>query len=377
MKGVSPVTHAGAVASCPYVWPLTPRRSLVQFIRTSFRNLGFVETQILQRFGVSECKPLVAPLGDFNPRELKVSPGLDALVHLFIGEQTVPTRRTEQALGARLFHALADVGLLAAESDECFATARIEPVQGLLVCSDRFGSRRFSPDHVLNVWNRSSIPFLRLIPNEPCGTFLELCCGAGAACLLAGRRSRVTLGVDINPRAIRFADFNRILNDVPNVSFECGDLFAPCGSRQFDRIAAHPPYVPLGAAMFDNGGEDGEDLSFTLVAQLPRHLSDRGTFYGYVLLSDRNGSPAERRVRNALGPEQDQFDVALVVDRELPIPATVLRTVHGRRQAAAVRLLQTCRDLGIHRILIGGLIINRTRGRTPETQRIGSRDALS
>lgn len=61
-----------------------------------------------------------------------------------------------------------------------------------------------------------------------------------------------------------------------------------------------------------NGGLDGEEISAPLIRALPQHLSNRGSFHGHLLLSDRRGAPAEFRVREMLGTDEQQFDVALL-----------------------------------------------------------------
>lgn len=66
---------------------------------------------------------------------------------------------------------------------------------------------------------------------EEAETILDLCCGSGiqgiAAAVLRGGNARVTC-VDINPRAVRFARFNALLNGLDETRFSAiiGDLYS-------------------------------------------------------------------------------------------------------------------------------------------------------
>lgn len=143
-------------------------------------------------------------------------------------------------------------------------------------------------------------------------TILDLCCGSGiqgiAAAVLREGKASVTC-VDINPRAVRFARFNALLNglDDDETSFRAivGDLYddldaslprtddtnvykvesvsgsdtkkrppstsykTTAGRLRFDLILANPPFVPVPPKMdtarrrydvYASGGASGEDV---------------------------------------------------------------------------------------------------------------------
>jgi len=91
------------------------------------------------------------------------------------------------------------------------------------------------------------------------------------------------------------------------------DLYGSLGS--FDRIVAHPPYVPALQPkwIFFSGGEDGEEITRRIVEGLPAHLNDRGVFLALTMGSDRSDAPFERRIREWLGERGGEFDIALIV----------------------------------------------------------------
>lgn len=85
-----------------------------------------------------------------------------------------------------------------------------------------------------------------MIPASPCERFLELCCGTGIAALLAARNgAKHAYAFDIAARSVPFAEFNRRLNGLESVTIREGDLYSPSAGERFDRIVAHPPYVPV------------------------------------------------------------------------------------------------------------------------------------
>jgi methylase of polypeptide subunit release factors len=179
-------------------------------------------------------------------------------------------------------------------------------------------------------------------------------------------------GADINPRAIRFAAFNQKLNGIEGASLYCGDLFEPVRSKVFDRIVAHPPYVPMLAdkVVFRDGGVDGERVSMEVIRQLPRHLADGGEFYGYLMLSNRVEAAAELRVREMLGVDGREFDVALLVDKEWPM-LTYLSDRAGSTRLSQdnERMIENCRKLGIRKFVVTALSIRSRRSSSPSTIR--------
>jgi carbamoyltransferase len=200
-----------------------------------------------------------------------------------------------------------------------------------------------------------------------------MCCGSAYVCLKAARNfAESVYGVDINPRAIRFAEFNKKLNGIENVTVYCGDLFAPIQSTLFDRIVAHPPYIPalVDSVTYKDGGVDGERVSIDLIRGLPRHLSDGGEFYAYLSLSDRLDAPAELRVREMLGADGQEFDVALlIVSEESPVSFLLRRADPNPFSEQNEQLKEACRKLTITKFITTVLTIRSRRGSSPSTFR--------
>src|SRR5207245_1035784 len=123
---------------------------------------------------------------------------------------------------------------------------------------------------------------LELAPCQPCDAFLDLCSGTAIAALVAAKSgARQAWAFDITGRSTHFAEFNRRLNGIANMTPATGDLYEPAGDLTFDRIVAHPPYVPVyrPQLIFDSGGHDGEQIVRRIIEGLPRYLRPGGRFY--------------------------------------------------------------------------------------------------
>ncbi|HSX42151.1 MAG TPA: methyltransferase domain-containing protein [Candidatus Saccharimonadales bacterium] len=73
---------------------------------------------------------------------------------------------------------------------------------------------------------------------------LDLCTGMGvialkAATLGAGH----VIGVDLNPEAVKNANFNKKKLGLKNIEFIEGDLFEPVKDKKFDVITINPPFT--------------------------------------------------------------------------------------------------------------------------------------
>jgi len=135
-----------------------------------------------------------------------------------------------------------------AQPERCYSPVALYPVDDLFIASDRWKTLDGSPiakDYVFPAIHPLTHDFLALLPHGPCERLLDLCSGTAIAALRASRcYARQSWAVDITERATRLGEFNRRLNDVRNATVLQGDLYKPLTGMRFDRIVAHPPYVP-------------------------------------------------------------------------------------------------------------------------------------
>jgi SAM-dependent methyltransferase len=267
---------------------------------------------------------------------------------------------------------LEEFGLLVAHGDERFCPLALYPTEGLFVVSDRTTD---TADTVYPALVENTRRFLDVLPRAKCGSFLDVCAGTGIAALIAARDfASQSFAFDIAERSVQFAEFNRRLNGLQNVTNGEGDLYTPADGRQFDCIVAHPPYVPVlkPKYIFHDGGDDGELIVKRIVEGLPAHLAPGGQFCMLALGSDRKEGPYEHRVRGWLGDAHREFDIALVT-RKLIEPADFVArsVVRGTADSSEVSQWRTLfEERGIDTLVYGVLLISRKAlGRAPFTVR--------
>ena len=218
----------------------------------------------------------------------------------------------------------------ASQTGTWVSTAMLYPVRGLYIASDR--TRNLATggpppdDFVYPALIANTGLFLSLIQSGPCAAFLDLCSGTGVAALDAARSgAREAWAFDLTERCAHYAEFNRRLNGLWNVTPGCGDLYEPGPGVTYDRIVAHPPYMPVYRPhmIFDSGGQDGEQIVRRIIEGLPEHLRPGGRFHALTMGTDRS-EPFEKRLRRWLGEAEGEFDVAFVVIYRVTEPLGLL-----------------------------------------------------
>ena len=126
----------------------------------------------------------------------------------------------------------------------------------------------------------------------PAPRVLDLCTGSGCIALAVAKAlpDADVYGTDVSMAALRFAKKNAEVNEIENVTFLQGSLFAPIqGDALFDLIVSNPPYIisadipglqreikdwePLEAL---DGGTDGLHFYRKIFADAAGHLRPGG-----------------------------------------------------------------------------------------------------
>jgi hypothetical protein len=277
-------------------------------LRGFLREAEYTEPAICERLGIPSLSRVVH-LRTGGPR----ADALDWLIRLFLLEETLPG----EWIPAEILAVLQGLGLVTGEPDVT-GTVKLYPVRSVYVISDRDLSGRTGADHVFSAISPQTEEFLQLMPERRCPACLEVCAGAGAAALLAAQKYAVqAFAFDVSERCRAFAEFSRRLNGIRNLTVKRGDMYAPAGGQTFDRILAHPPYVPAlrNTQLFRDGGEDGEWLTRRVVEGLPGYLHPGGRLYLVAMLAEYPDEPIERRVRGWLRDAEREFDIIVVLRR--------------------------------------------------------------
>lgn len=329
--------------------------------------MAYTEEALLARYRIEALSHLPSR----RRRTESIEDGLELLTQLFVDGHYAARDQIESRLSPGALETLASLGLLtpSAHNRELWAASvMLYPRAGLYLTSDRPRAVDGSPvegieDIVFSALTDNTERFLELLPDEGCGSFLDLGTGTGVAALIAARSVRRVWAVDITERAVRFAEFNRRLNDLANVTVVQGDLYTSVEGLHFDRIVIHPPYVPAlhQTLIYQDAGLDGQDITRRAVSHLPRHLNPGGRFYCLTVGVDREDAPFEQTVRQWLKPDDAGFDVVFVPRNGIGVGfmarSVAIKSGHG--SVGATRLEEAFERLGIREFTYGAIVVQR------------------
>jgi len=284
------------------------------------------------------------------------------LASLFLQAAAIPEERVRELLPADGLHALVDLGVLTSSEDEFRAEVLLYPLHGLHIVSD-FPREGGDDEFVFPAISQQTHEYLALLPSGPCESLLEIGTGSGAAALISAKNSGAAWATDVSRRCLHFAEFNRRLNAIDNVQISESDVYDGLGDETFDRIIAHPPYVPWTGdqEIYRHGGPDGEFVVRRLVEGLPKRLRPGGRLYLAAMGSDTVDGELEDRLRGMLGDRADEFDIALV-EREIMQPLEfILPWAKGEKMSfeEAWSLHEAFREKGIRRLVRFSLVLER------------------
>jgi predicted RNA methylase len=261
-------------------------------------------TTIMSRLGLSTAYGLCLPVWDLPKEEFKSKfssdTSLDILVSLFLLGSSIPLFQLEKVLGSSLVTALDSMNALYIDSSSIVTSLiQISPV--CIPCNA-------DSDHHNTVYLATDFAYVRNLRFEPVmyigpdslallhglpygrGTtyanLLDLCAGSAvqAICAASGNLVESATCIELNERAIRFANFNIRLNNVESkVRVECGNVCDPAlytdvlSEAKYDIVVLNPPYIPTGCDGGDTpsflqaygcGGKHGDDLIAAVISNM-------------------------------------------------------------------------------------------------------------
>ncbi|GLC25007.1 PqqD family peptide modification chaperone [Roseisolibacter agri] len=328
MSTAAPPTAAALTP--PAALPIQPEAPAAAFdaARALFARVGFDEPTIARRMGGPNLFgfPRLA-----ERRATMAGPVEDAgaaLVRLLLDSEPLPRALVESLVGGDDVANLIALGLLARDpqdGERLRGTMLLTPLQGLWLVSDippfsrrpRLGSE--SADFVFPPANQLTRQFLDTIPPLRGQHMVELCAGSGMVALKALREGAPSAwATDIAARSVACSRFNARLNALEQLVAVASDAWSAMDGETFDYVCAHPPYVPTLAHEYDyrDAGEDGEQVTRSIVQGLPEHLRPGGRCSFTAALSDRRGQPTVQRIRAWLGAAADEFEVVVMRRRD-------------------------------------------------------------
>jgi SAM-dependent methyltransferase len=359
--------------------PQLGRAQDFEAVHRLFHNSGYTYENLCRRLGVDHAYQFRTPGAEILLTQ-PVEDAFGALSRLFSHGLYLERSRLAQLLPQDGIAALERLNLLASESerqDTVFATVLIFPYSGILTAYDRHCTPRgesITPpaDAVYPAMFENTLSFVARLPQSSCNAMLDIGTGTGIAALVSAGAARHVWATDITARSACFAELNRRLNGIENITVLEGDMYEPVTGLTFDRIVTHPPYVPgkISKFIFREGGEDGEQIFRRAIEGLPQHLRPGGRFYSMLMASDREGETFEQRIRKWLAGRADEFDI-LVAYEMLKPAGEYLDRILGIRDAEK----EYWRDLwarnGTTAVIYGSVVIERhASARPPAAARV-------
>lgn len=354
--------------------PAAPRLASAQAfaaVRDFLLEADFTEEAVCARLGLTELE--LQALRAVPPASGTPADALELIARLFVAGDAFVRSVAEKLLPTGVFEALFELGLLApwtaASKSSVCATAALYPVGGVWIASDRWNHPDRAPyasfgEIVYPAISPNTRRFLELLPPSPCGNFLDLCSGTGVAALIAARGyAKHAWAADLTERCTAFTEFNRRLNGLDNVTVVQGDLYEPVRGISFDRIVAHPPYMPTlqTAEIFYDGGQDGEFITGRILQHAPAHLAPGGRLYCLTMGSDRKRESFEQRIRRWLGDAGRCCNVGVIAQRFVNPSQFALSSAlqAGRGTPEADQWKAYFRERGIRSLVYGMVVVER------------------
>jgi methylase of polypeptide subunit release factors len=248
------------------------------------RALPYTEESVVELLGDDGPSASLSDVPVFD-RRLPDTPLGNAIRLLLL---QVPIGRDDaiESLGGDALDALLTTGLVVEEGDRIVMRGRIAPAEGLLMSFDGFAVGDDDPHGYVASYTPTASWLAALTPRRRFERALDIGTGSGAQALLAARHSDQVIATDLNPRAVAFTALNAALNGIDNLEVRLGSLFDPVAGETFDLITCNAPYVvsPEDRWQYrDAAGFEADQLSQTVVTQVPKHLNQDG--FGCVLVS--------------------------------------------------------------------------------------------
>ncbi len=329
----------------------------VELLRTALRDARYTADGLAESLGEHGF----VPRGENVPVALRML-GDDpraTLIRLFLLEVEVSVAEAESALPVAV---AAACGLVEFRGDTVIPQVQLIPAGDLVFACDLPGGG--GREHVVGP-APSGLLLANLTVRRPVESALDLGTGCGIQAVAALRHTKRVVATDVNPRALEFTDFNRLLNGGGDVEPREGSLYEPVAGERFDLIVCNPPFAvsPDTTYTYRDGGLSGDAICERLVRETPDYLTEGGIAHLVLSWAIRAGEePDDPVLRWVDGIGCDAL--LLRYNVETPLQYAVGWNARDRDASAAVdRWLAYYEELGIEALAYGALTLRRRDGK--------------
>nr|MBS0021039.1 methyltransferase [Gammaproteobacteria bacterium] len=286
---------------------------------------AYSESTVCKLLGTESLQRIEPTYLHYYDRFLLPQSDLGDLIRFFLLRVALSAERLKGLFGSQCLDSLIRLGVVKCRGDKWASAIDLYCADGLFIATDHHhmvhDGDQLDEDPVMYI-GLDSLGLVHTAPRYPAERALDLCTGSGIQALVASRYAKEVLGIDINPRAIRFARFNACLNGIYNARFIVGDLYSSLKGREFDLILANPPFVasPRQELRFRDGGACGEDVLSRIVSEAAHYLTENGRLHVVADLADAadyekkldawwSGGPAHKLVLQTADRNELQFAI--------------------------------------------------------------------
>lgn len=217
------------------------------------------------------------------------------------------------------------------------ANIQVFPLSGRFICTDfiisihkiKNGRIVRGKDDVWGIMAYESPYIAKKAIIEKGDFVLDLATGSGIIAIFCADKARKVVATDINTKAINYARFNAILNNVEDkIEFRVGDMFKPVKGLKFDLIIWNGPTLPVPNVpekypIYCYGGPDGLEFTRRFIKQAKKYLKNNGRIQWLdVSVGSLNKPESLRLVEKYLRKEKFK-----VVYEERVSPSDIFKTI--------------------------------------------------
>jgi SAM-dependent methyltransferase len=212
---------------------------------------------------------------------VNADPRLELLIRAFYLGEAVEMRQAEKIIPEKVLRDFLESRLLTRDGERLRPACMLTHFGELIIACD-FRRRMETgavADLVIGV-NATTRLLARCGILRSGSKVLDLGTGCGTLALVAAPFAASVVGTDVNRRALSFAEFNRALNGLSNVSFLFGDRFEPVAGKRFDLIISNPPFflAPVSGLLYCDNSMELDGFVESLARGAPQFLEEGGVF---------------------------------------------------------------------------------------------------
>jgi hypothetical protein len=248
-------------------------------LRDVFEKAGYSDKGVLDVIGVKDFPSMKGTDVPLLLRRTKDNSPLNTLIRLFLIEAPCNMDAVKLAVLPMKLESLVEAGIVQMDGASVTAAVKLMPYKNFhiafdLPCMLQSGSRK---NYVMGIGS-STLTLANLTIRKQSRRTLDLGAGCGIHAFLAAGHSGSVIATDLNPRAVRFAEFNARLNNLSHVQCLEGDLFGPVKGEKFDLVVSNPPFVisPETQYIYRDGGMEGDRITQKIISEVPEFLNEGG-----------------------------------------------------------------------------------------------------